>query len=132
MDTAAIKQFITLTEQKRALEQQLRETTNALAPLQHALREAFSEEGYQHVRLDGYTLYLHHQWWVRPREGDYESACRLLRRARLGKFVGPRFDTNQMSAWVRERLNSGERLPQYVERALEVREEISVRARKGD
>lgn len=76
---------------------------------------------------------MRRQLWTNARDGDYQSACDALVEAGLGDFVGPRFNTNTLSAWVREQGEAGEspeeiaaRLPGNLAQALSITESFKL------
>jgi hypothetical protein len=98
-----VHRFAALTKQKRDLETSLRAVNQSLDAEQEPLREAFLDAGIQRMNVQGVTLYVHRQLWVGAGDGGQEAACKALRRARLGEFVGERFNSSTVSAYFREK-----------------------------
>ena len=102
MNTAKLKDFVGLTEEKRRITAQLEHIQGELDALSEVLLDQFADEGVRNVNIDGHTIYLQAQLWASAVDGDYERACDALEQSGLGEFVGRRFNSNQLSAWVRE------------------------------
>ena len=121
MNTDKLRKYVTLTAQKRELMAELDELRECMDVLEAELVEAFADEGIQNVNLDGHTVYLQSQLWAGPVEGDYERACDALDACGLSEFVGRRFNSNTLSAWVREHVQTeGGNYPENIEEALPV------------
>lgn len=130
MTPERLEQYISLTARKRELEADLNAIRDALSALEAALLEEFLALGAQAVKsASGVTVYLHRQLWANPTDGDYDRACQALIAAGLGELVQPRFNTNTLSAWCRERDRAGEELPPSFRDAINVTERVSVRVR---
>lgn len=131
MDDLKLKRFSELAARRRELESELNAVRAEMAELEAYLLEAFEKAGISNVSVDGMTCYLHRQLWARAKEGNYERACMALREVGLGRLVEQRFNTNSLSAWVREHEAEGKALPSALADAIEVSEVFSVRTRKG-
>ena len=126
-----LKRFVQLEKRRRELESQLKEAKAESGHLEAMLLEKFAESGIASIKVDGLTVYLHRQLWAGPIDGNYIAACEALQAVGLGDMVEPRFNTNTLSAWVRERDKEGEALPPTLSEAIKVTEQFSIRTRKG-
>lgn len=140
MNTDQLREYVALSARKAALKAELDDIQRQLSELEPQLIEAFADEGVQNINVDGHTVYLSAQLWASPVDGDYERACDALIAAGLGEFVGRRFNTNTLSAWIREyvRDETGNypddiqtALPQAFNGAIEARKDWSLRVRKA-
>lgn len=135
----AVHRYTTLIRRKRELEVELNQVRDALGEteesgpgeLEKRVLEHLSEQGIQSMRVDGFTVYLHHTLWAGAADGDWDRACAALRAAGLGQFVAERFNIMTLSSWVRERAAASEPLPEPFEGAIAVREVFRARARKA-
>lgn len=139
--------FVELDQRRRELDRNLKETTARLDALEEPLREEMSELGMANTRVNGLTVYIHRQLWASAAKrevtlpdgttemvGDNEAACDALIAAGHAEFVHPAFNTNTVSAWVRELPEDEETgmpiLPPEVQGKLSVTARYSLRTRK--
>lgn len=107
-------------------------TDDELAALEAEVVAMFQRNGVDRVRLGNkVTVYLRTLYWAKALDGDYERACSALRAAGLDDMVEERFNTQTLSAWVRELLDAGEELPPSFDGAIEVNPKTNVMTRKG-
>ncbi len=64
-------------------------------------------------------------------DGDISRACEALREAGLGEMVQPRFNTNTLSAYLRELHENGQPLPKQLVGAIEANRVFKVGVRRG-
>lgn len=134
-----IVRFVDLVETKKLLEAQVKDIDKELKPLEESLLEHFIEMGQQSTKVNGRTVYLHRQWWTGPikdanGDSDYDTSTRALIAAGLGRMVQTRFNSQTVSAWVRE-LPTDELgvpiLPPEVEGKLLVQKTVALRTRSS-
>ena len=134
MNISHLQRFAELAESKRALETSLEKVKEELSQLETGLLQEFEEDGVPSVKLnrpDGtMTIYLHRQLWAGAIEGDYPRACRALVNAGLEELVQTRFNTNQVSAAIREMTKKGEPIPTMLSENLSIAEKFSLRTRR--
>jgi len=142
MDTAKLARFVEIEKARRELETRLEELKAERATLEEELLRQFQESGIDSMRVDGMTVYLKREIWAGAKDGDYERACRALREAGLDQYVQERFNTQSLSAYVREqaRLLADDTagpdeilavLPEPLRDAISVTEKFSLRTRKA-
>lgn len=136
MNIELLTNYANLMKEKKDLDAQARIIKGEIAHIEDAVQEQFINNGVDSLKVNGQTLYLHQQLWASPkkRDGDstdsaYERACKKLSEIGLDDFVNPRFSTQSLSAFVRERSSDGEPLPDGFEDVISVTEKISVRVR---
>lgn len=127
MNTAELTRYRDMHRDIRALEAQVKEMKAEADSVEQALVEAALTEGIQSVNVDGSTLYLHRQVW--PKVEDRPAAVHALRATGYGELVSETFNTNQLGAVIRERLNNGEELPLEWSGAISIVEKTSLRIR---
>jgi hypothetical protein len=120
-----------LKRQKEVIEGQIAELKARMQPVEQLLLETFAESGGNNVSIHGKLLYLYRQIWARPRDGNYERACDVLREVGLESFVKGTCNINTISAYVREQDELGGELPKGFTDAFKIDEEYHVRARKS-
>lgn len=101
----AVNTFARLTQRKRDLEHELNQIKDELKPLEEQILDELAANGWQNITHadSGYTFYIRRQIWARAADGeDRTAACRALKQAGLGDFVGETFNTHSLSAHFRE------------------------------
>lgn len=84
------------------------------------------------------TVYVHRQVWA-GHTGDKEGLCDALIEAGLGEYVKPTFNTNQLSAYIREFDPDGtlteteiiKKLPERIQPFLKVSERFQLKSRNA-
>jgi len=100
-----IGDFVKLTEKKRALETQLKDTKARLADLEPQIVEQFQAEGVQSLNIDGHTIHLIRKLWAGPKNGDKEAMCAALKACGDENWtflVKDNVNATQLAARVRE------------------------------
>lgn len=131
MDVDKLKEYVELDARKRRLNDELSDVKERLAKLESDLLTTFEEIGMQNTRIDGTTVYVHRQLWANAKDGDRHRAVAALKRSGLTEMVTETFNTNTLSAYVRELDAVGEDLPPDLEDAISVSEKFSLRTRRG-
>ena len=141
MDNVKLQRFVELEKQKKETENQLDSIKDELAALDADLQQEFIEAGIQSIRCNGRTVYIHRQFWAGMVDGDRPRAMAALRAAGLNDYVFETFNTQSLSAYVRERIKSGEEeqdtddvyilLPESFRGNINVTEKINIRSRKA-
>lgn len=141
MNIDKVTTFIALSERKAMLAAELDEVRRALDELEPILIEQFADDGIRHINLNGHTVYVQAQLWASPVDGDYERACDALEQSGLSEFVGRRFNSQTLSAWVREHVRDergdypeqiDEHLPIAFLGSIKAEKKWSVRVRKSE
>ncbi len=120
-----------LAKRKRELSVELEAVSAEIKELEEQLLHEFEASGTSNVTVDGIMCYLHRQLWAKAKEGNYLRACQALRACELGALVEEKFNSNSLSAWVREQSKAGVDLPAELSEAIEVAEVYSIRTRKA-
>jgi len=128
-----LNEFLDLDDRKRKLKTELKEVEDRMSEIESDLLEKFADAGVSSIKSDrGKTVYLHAQYWAGLGEGsDYDMACDALCESGLEPYVQRRFNTQSLSAYVRECIKNEEELPDAVKNHIKVTEKHSVRVRKG-
>lgn len=129
-----LARLVNATIAKRKLEAELKEAKAKVAELEEPVRDIFARLGVDSLRIRGYSVSPSSTWWAGAFDKDYATACAALREAGLDEFVQERFNTNTVSAWVREleRTVDGQPiLPEALQGKLKVSEKQGVRVVKS-
>lgn len=113
--THQLARFVLLAQIERKLKSDLETVTAAKERLDEPLREQMAELGMQNTRINGLTVYVNRQLWagaakvevVQPDGSvaivsDRQTTCDALIESGQAQFVEPGFNTNTVSAWIRE------------------------------
>jgi len=67
-------------------------------------------------------VYVERKLWAKAKDGDKPAVCKALKRCRLGDYVEETFNTNSLSAYVRELDREGKPLSPALASVLDVSE----------
>ena len=142
MDTKIAKRFAELDQEERDLKSRLDFVKQEKQELEAQLLEGMEEDGISKltVNTDGgqRTVYMHRQLCA-GHNGDNHALSDALKNAGLDRMVAEQFNTQSLSAWVREFDDDGGKspdeiineLPWDVQQYIKVSEKYSVRSRKN-
>ncbi len=131
MNTEELKRFVALEERRRQLETEVDTVKAESAELEQRLLPQFEQEGFEKISIDGRTVYVERKLWAKAKDGDKAAVCKALKRARLGDYVEETFNTNSLSAYVRELDREDRALPPSLREVLEVSEVFKLRTRRS-
>jgi hypothetical protein len=135
MDMKLAKQVATLIAEKRGLEDSLRAVKDQIAKLEPELLNMLMEEQMDRLHVtvgdQKITLYIHRIMWAKPKDGDRETVVATLKRCGMSDFVTESYNSNSLSAYVRERLSNGTQLQPTLSDALNLEEVVSIRGRRS-
>jgi hypothetical protein len=95
--------YAQLTTEKRDLKARLEEVEDELKMLESTLLSYLGQEGYEMVRVAGFTFSPKRDPWVRPLEGiTRQRVCDALKESGLGEFVTENYSTRTLTKYVRE------------------------------
>lgn len=131
VQSSSVQRYLDLSRRKSSLEDELGEIKKELGALEETLVETFALEGVQNMSLDGATVYLHRQVWAAKNDSDVttQQICEALTASDLSGFVAENFNWQTLSAYVRERDDQGEELPEPLARLIHSTERYSLRVR---
>lgn len=136
-DTDKLARFAELSARKRELQEELKQTNTELGVLEEQLLPQFENAGVQNMRINGMTVFIHRQIWAGAEDGDTERAVDALKAAGLTDYVAEKFNTNSLSAWVREQVAVADTedlydaLPPEFRGSISVAERFQLRARRS-
>jgi hypothetical protein len=99
----AFERYVTLVARKRVLADELTDVEAAIKALEPQLLAHLGENGYEMVRLAGYTISPHREPWVYPKTGRTRAeVCAALKACGLGHYVMEQFNTRSLTKYVRD------------------------------
>lgn len=133
LNTDLVRRFAETTQRKRYLEEMLRETNKDLSTLEKPLRDEMQLAGVSSLPIETssgrMTVYTQSTVWAKAKKGiDRQDVCTVLEETGLDDLVSRNFNTNSVSAFVRETLAEGVALDDRLADVLDVLEVTSVRA----
>ena len=131
MNTDELKRFVALEERRRQLEAEIDTLKAEAAELEQALMPQFEQAGIERVSVDSRTVYVERKLWASAKNGDRQALCKALKRARLSQFVQETFNSQSLSALVREWDRDGRPMPPSLREVLEVSEVFKLRTRRS-
>ena len=131
MNTEELKRFVALEERRHRLETEIDTIKAESAELEGRLLPQFEQSGTERVAIDGRTVYVERKLWAKPKDGDKPAVCKALKRCRLGDYVEETFNTNSLSAYVRELDRDDRPLPPTLAAVLDVSEVYKLRTRRN-
>lgn len=124
-----------LIARKRSLEEDLRAVKDEIATLEPELLNEFTECQMDRLQVpvgnEKVTLYIHRQLWAKPKDGDRQAVISTLKTCGLSDFVTENYNSNTLSAYVRERLANGDQLQPTLDSVIEAEEVVSIRGRRA-
>lgn len=102
MNIEQLKRFVALTEEKKALDEKKKQIDAELDEVEVSIVKDFEAEGVQKMSIDGRTVYLAEDLYCSPLEGDREAVIKALRSAGMRSMVKPNYNTQTLTAYVRE------------------------------
>lgn len=105
-------ELIALRDKKDRLDQELKEVVAEMDVVKEPLLKQLQETGVQNVKAGGKTVYLHRQIWAGIGEGvTKEQVIEALEAAGLENYIYQTFNSQTLSAWVREQKEGPDGLP---------------------
>lgn len=136
MDIDLARKYAQLLEDKRLLEEGVRAKGEELRRLEESLISELQDNEMDSLPLNlpsgkKMTLYIHRQKWAKARGGDRDAVVSALRAEGLTEFVSENYNTNTLSAYVREQDKNGETIPMGLTEVLEIATVESLRGRSS-
>lgn len=132
MDVDRLRKYVMHRRRQRELEAELAEVKDEANALEQYLLEDFAEAGIDRMTIEGQTIYLHRQLWAQVPAGvEKAEVIEAMKDAGVDHFVREDFNTQTVSAWLRELEREGEEVPTELEGLLESSERYSLRVRRS-
>lgn len=132
MDTDRLKEYARLRRVEKELGAESAAVKAEADKMEQELLEAFAESGLTSLKVDGSTVYLRRELWASRRPGATPlDVCEAFEKAGMGQFVNQNYNSQTVSAWLRELDASGEPVPEPVDQVLTAAEKFSLRVIKG-
>jgi len=96
-----LKEFVCLENRKKELDAEQKQVKQQLDDLEDALVPQFIQDGIQKMTVDGRTVSLVHDIYASPLY-DRDDVVAALKQSELGQYVAENYNTNSLTALVRE------------------------------
>lgn len=123
----SLKRLLALNTEKDALEAQLKDVNAERERITQGILDRWSEDGTQSIKIDGKTVYLRRSIYAKVLDREHVAAA--LRDAGLDFMLTP--NTNTLSAWLREKEENGEPIPQSLDGVVGTYERFALGVRNG-
>lgn len=139
LNVERVREFAELQARKAELNEEIDAINERCGELKPKILEEFEREGVPRLPIAGLgTVHLHRTGWARvvaagggkPTKQDKAAAREALRACGMGEFVQESYNTQTVSAWMREMAREGEDLPPELDGKLRYEEEFDVRFRR--
>lgn len=100
-DMDKVRRYVALKKRADELDAELKDVKNRMAELEPEVETFFMDNGIQKQSVDGRTVYIATEVWASA-GGDKQAACDALKESGLGEYVSDNFNSQSLSAWVRE------------------------------
>lgn len=132
MDLDDVHRYVELRRRQSELESEASGVKEEADQIEQRLLEDFAEQGVDRMSVNGHTVYLHRQLWARVPEGVTRAeVVEALEEAGLGHFVRRQYNTQTVSAWLRDLEREEEELPPELYGMIEGSERYSLRVRRA-
>lgn len=101
MNMEQLKEFVCLENRKKDLDAELKATKQKLDDLEQVLVPQFIDDGVQRMTVDNRTVSLAQDIYASPL-GDRAEVVAALKASELGQYVAENYNTNSLTAFVRE------------------------------
>lgn len=101
MNMQQLREFVSLENRKKDLDAELKAVKQQLDELEEALVPQFIEDGVQRMTVDGRTVSVQQDVYASPLN-DREDVVDALKQSELGQYVAENYNTNSLTAFVRE------------------------------
>ena len=101
MNLEQLKEFVCLENRKKELDAEQKQVKQQLDDLEDALVPQFIQNGIQKMTVDGRTVSLVHDIYASPLY-DRDDVVAALKQSELGQYVAENYNTNSLTAFVRE------------------------------
>lgn len=132
LDMELVSRFAELKHKLNGAKAEIETIKEELAGLEEAVRAQFLDNGVQNVPVrlaDGgqMTVYLRSLLFVKPKEDRFDVMV-ALKECGLGDLISSNYNTNSLSAWVRECLANEHPIPAALDEVIIVDEKVEVLA----
>ena len=101
MNIQQLREFVSLENRKKDLDAELKSVKQQLDNLEEALIPQFIDDGVQRMTVDGRTVAIQQDVYASPLN-DRDDVVDALKQSELGQYVAENYNSNSLTAFVRE------------------------------
>lgn len=124
-----IKNFIELDKRYKSLDVEMKAIAKEKTSIEEVILNHMTETGMESVRINGSTVFSHHQVWAKKLTDNQEEINRALSAAGHDDIIETKPNSNRLSALIREYVDGDRPLPESFENVLGSNTVYSVRVR---
>jgi len=124
LDTDILKKYINLNEQKKNLNAELRTIQDELNSLEPLIIDHLIENDTDRVTINGKNISYKTQIWMKKETWDDRLIKDTLRKLDMEEYIS--LNSQRLSSWIREKIQSGEGIPKELNGILSYHEKTSV------
>ena len=111
MDISIIKELVTLDKEKAELDSRLDEIKQRRADIATVVEDMMIDAGIDKITIDGRTVHIASQIWAKV-ESTKEQVINALKEAGLEEYITVGYNSQSLSAYVRNELEANQELPE--------------------
>lgn len=127
LDIDNMQRFVTLSSEEKRLKEELEEIKKEKAKLEPFLLEAMAESSIGSMKILDKTIYIDRRLWAKYE--DRGKAIEALKKAGYSSYVTETFNSNSLSALIREFEANGEGFPKEFDGAITKNEVFKLKVR---
>jgi len=110
-----IKKLTELKQEREEKKQELQELENLIRSLEEEINAAMLEQGISNLKIDGIgTAYVASRLYASVRKADVDRAVEWLKEIGIGDISTRTINTSTLSAIVKDLLDEGKPIPDFV------------------
>ena len=122
-----LSDLVELDRARKRLKAELAEVETARKVLEATILDEWERTGTSSIKVDGITIYLSSQRWVKPKDGDRQAVVKVLEVLGMTEMIN--FNSQTLSSYVREILDTDQVIPPELETVIEVTEDFKIKTR---
>jgi len=127
-----LKRYVALEEERRSLEDRLKETKFRIAAMQPNILEDFAAAGAHSIRCDKLTVFIKTNRYVSKGKGiETQTICDVMQEIGLGQMVRDGYSPSTLKAWVVEQMTLRDQVDKQVEQGVTVPPEMVEQANQA-
>jgi len=130
LNTEYLKKFVELEKRKIELETEINKVKGEILLLEPHIIDNLATEGIKNITVDGRTIFTKENFFAVV--SSKEEAIEALRKAGYGDMINEGYNTNKLSALIREMKNENQELPEAFENRIKIGSKFVLRSNKNE
>jgi hypothetical protein len=125
-------EYAALAVEIRDEEEAIKEKKRKLSQLEEVVYRKMQDDDIQSVKTGAGTVYRSSRWWAKKDDGvSSEDVYLALIDSGLADLANRTYNTNSLSAYLRELKESGESIPAPLSQVIKLEEQVGVNVRRS-